>query len=992
MAKPRKSKRQQQRDERRKKKHELEIIDGDVDDSYVQEKQQQSGQQSGQQQDYDYERQPHRGGRGGGGDEPPPKRTKVHKSASGANNTPLTVRRDGALFFDDVDGAAPQAGAPTNGDGVGSERAAAGSGKRKRDDETGGDENNVQMADYGDYGENGDGENGETEFFGLLTDSEHEYFRRADELLELNDFPGGDDERRVFLANVFREARGKELKVASSQSCSRLMERLIQVASVRQKKRLFAAFRGHIQTLVSHRFSSHCCEQLFLQSAPWVGRDGQDPNDDADDADDADDVEEGDDELPTLEESFLFVLDELEAGLGSLLVHCFASHTLRVLLVILAGRPLDGLATQSLLRSKRKENVRVGAFAQNATPHGNDDTADDGAATADDGAATAAATTAMAADRIVPESFTFAVQKILGDVSQAIEGPLLNVLPTHPTGNPSLQLLLELDMAEKKEIKGKANKAKKEEAAVAEGQDAPATPSVSLLERLLPGTPATLSDPTSQASTLVRTLIYDPIGSRLLETLIAHCPGKLFKAIYNTAFAYVAPKKGEKGEKGDESEPARPMAVYLRNDVACFPSMRVIERLGRDDLTSVVQHQVLQLQADGTPAPPPTSNGGRTTPPMTVVGQLLDRGRFNVLRTLFERCQARGVDSRMVQHLVNALQAAVGGGRQFPGALVKKLCLPDEAEVAAQRKTGKGGRSAAAAAAGHACTLLTAMLTIPGGPASAVQAALLNVSGEQLAALATQSAAGARVLVAALHSPNSLRGHAAKIPLNKQLVARLVPHHLALATSPAGHVVLVAIIQTPSRTEVKAPPPRDQKREGNQKENQKEGNGDKAAAAPPTSELSLPFHLKDALIAQLAAHEDELRQSWCGRIVWRAWKGDLWRTRRSEWVHFAKAGEPEGLKLATAPVLLKDREPIRGHPPKRTERTEQTERSEVHEEAEEAEEVDVEDKAAAKKARKEAKEAKEAKRAEKEAKKARKAEKKAKKAKKAEEDKEDKDE
>ncbi|CAK7236782.1 Nucleolar protein 9 [Sporothrix bragantina] len=967
MAKPRKSKRQQQRDERRKKKHDLEIIDGDVDDNYLQQQQQQQQQQQPEhQQPHDYEQQPHnRGGRGF--DERPPKRTKVHKSASGANNTPLTVRRDGALFFDDVDGA----GAPTLSGAPAEGEASSGRGKRKRggdDDEMNSDinGNDVPMTNGDapfDYG----GDDGETEFFGLLTDSEHEYFRRADELLELNDFAGGDDERRVFLANVFREARGKELKVASSQSCSRLMERLIQVASVRQKKRLFAAFRGHIQTLVSHRFSSHCCEQLFLQSAPWVGRDDEDPNADADD------VEEGDDELPSLEESFLFVLDELEASLGSLLVHCFASHTLRVLLVILAGRPLDGLATQSLLRSKRKENVRVGAFGQTVNTHSNDDNNDDGAATAD-----------MAANRIVPESFTFAVQKILGDVSQAIEGPLLNVLPTHPTGNPSLQLLLELDMAEKKETKGK--KAKKE---TADGEDAvanptteeaAATPFVSLLERLLPGAPATLSDPTSQASTLVRTLIYDPIGSRLLETMITHCPGKLFKAIYNSAFAYVAPKKGSE-EK--ESEPTRPMAVYLRNDVACFPSMRVIERLGRDDLTSVVQHQVLQLQADGTPAPPPASNGGRITPPMTVVGQLIERNRYNVLRTLFERCQARDVDSRMVQHLVNALQTAIGGGRQFPNALVTKLCLPDDAEVAAQRKTGKGGRSAAATAAGHACNLLTAMLAVPGGPASAVQAALLDVSGEQLTALATQSAAGARVLVAALQSPNSLRGHAAKIPLNKQLVARLVPHHLELATSPAGHVVLVAIIQTPSRTEVKAPP---KFQRDNDKKDQKDG--------APTSELSLPFHLKDALIAQLAAHEDELRQSWCGRIVWRAWKGDLWRTRRSEWVHFAKAGEPEGLKLATAPVLLKDREPIRGHPPKkerevRHDRPERNGVAEVTEQEvpaveEHAEQSETaEDKAAAKQAKKEAKEAK---KAEKEAKKARKAEKKAKKAEKAKQD------
>jgi hypothetical protein len=68
-------------------------------------------------------------------------------------------------------------------------------------------------------------EGGATErpFYGMLEDEEQEYFRRADELLELNDFPS-EEERSLFLASVYREADGKELKIACSQSCSRLME------------------------------------------------------------------------------------------------------------------------------------------------------------------------------------------------------------------------------------------------------------------------------------------------------------------------------------------------------------------------------------------------------------------------------------------------------------------------------------------------------------------------------------------------------------------------------------------------------------------------------------------------------------------------------------------------------------------------------------------------------------------------------------------------
>lgn len=83
----------------------------------------------------------------------------------------------------------------------------------------------------------------ELPFFGMLDEEEQEYFKRADEMLESNNF-GDPEERRLFLGNVYREAEGKELKIANSQSCSRLMERLIQLSSPSQLKTLFQKFSG----------------------------------------------------------------------------------------------------------------------------------------------------------------------------------------------------------------------------------------------------------------------------------------------------------------------------------------------------------------------------------------------------------------------------------------------------------------------------------------------------------------------------------------------------------------------------------------------------------------------------------------------------------------------------------------------------------------------------------------------------------------------------
>ncbi len=84
---------------------------------------------------------------------------------------------------------------------------------------------------------------GDLPFYGLLDEEEQEYFKRADSMLELNQF-ADPEERNLFLANVYKEASGKELKIANSQSCSRLMERLILLSTPNQLKNLFQKFSG----------------------------------------------------------------------------------------------------------------------------------------------------------------------------------------------------------------------------------------------------------------------------------------------------------------------------------------------------------------------------------------------------------------------------------------------------------------------------------------------------------------------------------------------------------------------------------------------------------------------------------------------------------------------------------------------------------------------------------------------------------------------------
>ena len=104
------------------------------------------------------------------------------------------------------------------------------------------------------YGGDGTNRPGELPYYGLLEEEEQAYFKRADAMLELNQFENAE-ERERFVNSVYREANGKELKIANSQSCSRFLERLIQVSTPNQLKTLFSKFSGKYAEFVIY---GHC--------------------------------------------------------------------------------------------------------------------------------------------------------------------------------------------------------------------------------------------------------------------------------------------------------------------------------------------------------------------------------------------------------------------------------------------------------------------------------------------------------------------------------------------------------------------------------------------------------------------------------------------------------------------------------------------------------------------------------------------------------------
>ncbi|KAI1378004.1 ARM repeat-containing protein [Hypoxylon crocopeplum] len=589
------------------------------------------------------------------------------------------------------------------------------------------------------------------EFFGMLSDQEQEYFRSVDEQLDIDDFPS-QEERDLYLASVFAEAEGKELKLACSQSCSRLMERLILMSNTRQKKKLFGQFGGHFLNLIQHRFASHCCETLFLQSAPVVTRElGGERDDVLTDQDDPDEKP-----LPYMEELFLLTLDELEGHFGYLLTDRFGSHSLRVLLIILSGRPLEQTQTKSLIHSKKKEQISVPWTSNSSTD-------------------------LTAQLRAVPMSFNLAAKAIIAQSISDMGPTELRILATHPTGNPVLQLLLELDVT----LNLKADDESGE---------------MTLLWQLLPGAPDSLKDATTPASNFVNSMLYDRVGSRLLETFIIHCPGKIFKALFKHVF----------GTR---------IHSLLRNDIASYPAIRVLNRLSKEDLITAVQ---------------------KTLPEFS---KLITLSRFNVIKALFERCQARQASSE-IESLTKTLVEALGSD---PKSLVPKLCLPESSEADGEKDEEPLQKNHSALVS-HGSHLTTAMLAIPGSPSRAIQTSLAALPEELILQLATSSAPTSYVLVNAFSTPSRNKA------FHKVLVAALRPHAFQLAMSNHGNKVLNSIIYIPSK-----------------------GEG-----------ISIPFHVKELMMEQLGEHEQELRDSFEGRRAWKAWRGDLWRNRRRDWISWVK--------------------------------------------------------------------------------------------------------
>ena len=388
----------------------------------------------------------------------------------------------------------------------------------------------------------------------------------------------------------------------------------------------------------------------------------------------------------SMENLFLYTLNELEGNLGYLLTDPFASHTLRILLVVLSGKPLVDASTTSLLQSKKKENISKTVRKSNSAE-------------------------IRESSRIVPDSFQLTLDKMISGTVTQLDTTYLRALACHPVGNPVLQLLLELELSRS----GK-QRAKDED---------------SLFRKLLPDD---LVEEGTDTASFVNHLLYNSVGSRLLEVIIRLAPGKTFKALYRGLFQ-------------DK------LGTVAKNETAGFVVTKILERLNKEDLHQAMEQLCPQIKV------------------------LIERQRTSVVKVLIERCRIRQLDTGPISE---ALAEAYG---EEPADRLSRMLRLNTINTDGMAEDRKKQLELHDSGKAHGSLLAQSMLDAPDALRDLITEGLFAMDVPTLVGL-SKDRTGSRVLQSALKCSDP------GLKFRRVLIQRFFGHLAELASdSIASHVI-----------------------------------------------------------------------------------------------------------------------------------------------------------------------------------------------------------
>ena len=387
-----------------------------------------------------------------------------------------------------------------------------------------------------------------------------------------------------------------------------------------------------------------------------------------------------------MENLFLYAFNELEGNLGYLVTDQFSSHPLRVLLLVLSGMPLASMESASLLQSKKKEHVSISGGSPKSKEGDN-------------------------RPRTVPDSFSDTVNRMIAGTLAGLDTTSLRALATHPVANPVLQLLLEVELARSGKQSAKDPK--------------------SLFRKLLPDDPLEAG---TESAAFINSLAYDTIGSRLLEAIVTHAPGKTFKALYRCSF-------GERLES------------FAKNEVAAFVAIKIVERLNKEDLGTALDQICPHIDT------------------------LIKHSRTSVIKTLIERCRIRQVDTNLIS---TALEHAYG---EEPGKmliLMLKVSETPNSDMAEDRRLRLDAQDSTKV---HGSLLAQCMLESPSPLRELITEELLVMESPLLFSVAKDRTASRVLQISLTCSEQSPK-------FRRTFISRFYGHIADLAADPvASHVI-----------------------------------------------------------------------------------------------------------------------------------------------------------------------------------------------------------
>lgn len=292
-------------------------------------------------------------------------------------------------------------------------------------------ENDNDNDGYDNDGYYDDNDENQPAFFGLVDEQELDYFKQAESTLAVDSF-GSMEERRGFIRNVFEETRGKELKLVTNHYCSRLIERLILIANDKQIFDLFKALSGNFAVLVKNKFASHCVETLIVRAAPFVEKELLNPNYLSElYAKEDGENNSADETVTSFENLFLYLVNEIKPEIQSLPDHQYASHFLRLLLLILAGKPIPATTeAKSALRSRRSKMARkkIILSSENIKPEDDEENSKPAEGKFQ-----------------VPSSFKDALDEVVAGIVKDLNTSQAREMSIHPVSSPVIQVILTLE-------------------------------------------------------------------------------------------------------------------------------------------------------------------------------------------------------------------------------------------------------------------------------------------------------------------------------------------------------------------------------------------------------------------------------------------------------------------------------------------------------------------------------------------------------------------